>query len=98
MAKWIIGVVVVLGLGYWAWQSGMFGKSAQPAQPQEQQQAPTAPQAQAPKSGLPTADNDASDAAIAQDAAAVDGQVQALGTDSTAIDTSLNDKTVTQSY
>jgi len=91
--KWIIGVIVIAGAGYFLWQSGWLEKAPQPTgqETQETQQATS-------QSGLPTADNDASDAAIAQDSAAIDAQISGLSNDSASVDQSLNDKPVTQSY
>ena len=54
-----------------------------------QQQTPT---------DLPTAANDTSDPAIAQDTASVDAQIKTLSSDSTSVDQSLNDKAGAQEF
>lgn len=93
MAKWIIGIVVIVLAGAALWWSGWLGAMT-PSQtatttPQTQQ----APQAQAPQNGM-SATTDVSDAAIGQDAAAIDAQLQGLTADSASVDSSLNDKSV----
>jgi uncharacterized iron-regulated membrane protein len=96
MAKWIIGIIVVALIAAGLYYSGVFGKlSMAPAAPATQtatttQQTPQQPQ---PENGM-AATNDASDAAITQDAAAVDAQMQGLSSDSANVDSSLNDKSV----
>lgn len=101
MAKWIIGIIVVVLLGGALWYSGMLGKLGMtPSQtPAPAPQATTTPQAAIPQpeNGM-AAVNDASDAAITQDTAAIDAQMQGLTTDSAAVDTSLSDKQTAQSY
>jgi hypothetical protein len=96
MAKWIIGVVVVILVGAGLWYSGVLGTFMTPPAP-VQQTATTTPQTQQavaqPENGM-SANNDASDAAITQDAAAVDAQMQGLSSDSANADSSLNDKSV----
>jgi len=96
MAKWIIGIIVVILAGAALWWSGWLG-SMQPApgSTTTAQVATTTQQAQtpAPTNGM-SANNDASDAAINQDTAAVDAQMQGLNSDSAAVDSSLNDKSV----
>ena len=101
MAKWIIGIIIVALLGGALWYSGWLGNrgtmSAQttstPAAATTTQQA-AVPQ---PEDGM-AATNDASDAAITQDTAAVDAQMQGLTTDSANVDSSLNDQQTAQSY
>ncbi|MDB5224590.1 MAG: hypothetical protein JWO43_212 [Candidatus Adlerbacteria bacterium] len=51
-----------------------------------------------PSSGLPTADTDTSDAAMVQDSAAIDAQIQGMNSDQASLDQSMSDKPVTQSY
>ncbi|HUD02905.1 MAG TPA: hypothetical protein VMR46_02710 [Candidatus Paceibacterota bacterium] len=96
MAKWIIGIVVVILIGVGLWYSGVLGTFMTPPAP-VQQTATTTPQTQQaaaqPEDGM-SANNDASDAAITQDTAAIDAQMQGLTTDSANVDTSLNDKSV----
>lgn len=100
MAKWIIGIIIVALLGGALWYSGMLGKlgmnasQTPPATTATTTQQAAAPQ---PENGM-AATNDASNAALAQDAAAVDAQFAALVTDSANIDSSLNDKQTTQTY
>lgn len=99
MAKWIIGIIIVALLGGALWYSGVLKTLMTPPAPAPAQTATTTPQATIPQpeNGM-AATNDASDAALAQDTAAVDAQVQALTTDSTVVDGSLSDKQTTQSY
>jgi|GEM_PF-1108610 hypothetical protein len=97
MAKWIIGIIVVVALGAGLWYSGVLNTLMTPpvATPATTGQATTTNQQAAaqPENGM-SANNDASDAAIAQDTAAIDAQMQGLTTDSANVDTSLNDKSV----
>jgi hypothetical protein len=51
----------------------------------------------APVSDLPT-QGDTSDAALVQDSAAVDAQIKSLSSDQANLDSSLNDKPVSQEY
>jgi hypothetical protein len=103
MAKWIIGIIIVVLLAGALWYSGVlssFGLGMMPSQTATttQETATTTQQAVAqPENGM-AATNDASDAAITQDTAAVDAQMQGLGSDSAAVDSSLNDKQTAQSY
>lgn len=105
MTKWIIGIGVLIIVGLGLWWSGIIS-SLMPSTPtpietatttanQNQQAAQTPP---APINDLPTQVNDASDAAIVQDSAALDMQLQSLTSDSANIDSSLNDKPVTQEF
>lgn len=102
MAKWIIGIIVLALLGGALWYSGVLGNlSMTPSQTPTTtpEIATTTPQAAAPQpeNGM-SATNDASDAAIAQDAAAIDTQMQGLNSDNASVDSSVNDKAVAQSY
>jgi cytoskeletal protein RodZ len=99
MTKWIIGIALVVIVGIGVWWSGVLG-SLMPSAPVVQQQATTTPQQnqQQPVSDLPTQTSDTSDSAMAQDAAAVDAQLQSLSSDSASIGTSLNDKPVSQEF
>ena len=97
MTKWIIGIIVIILAAAALWWSGWLkmgstGPTSQTATSTPQTQ--TAPQ---PENGM-SATNDASNAALMQDAAAIDAQIQGLGTDSANVDSSLNDKPVSQSY
>ena len=100
--KWIIGLVVLVAIGAGLYFSGWLGNIKLPGQQTQttQQPATTTPTQtqQQPVSDLPTQSNDASDAAIVQDSAAVDAQLTSLSSDSAGIDQSLNDKPVTQEY
>ena len=95
MAKWIIGIVVLIiaaGALWWSgWLGGMTPSQTATSTPQTQ----PAPQAQAPQptNGM-SADANSSDTAIIQDAAAIDAQMQGLTSDSSSVDSSLNDKSV----
>ncbi len=97
MTKLIIGLVLALLAGAGLWWSGLLNdylpnKASAPVA----QVATTTPQQQT--SDLPTATNDASDAAIVQDSAAVDLQLQALSSDQASADQSLNDKPISQEF
>jgi len=96
MAKCIIGIVVVALIGVGLWYSGALKTLMTPPAP-AQQTATTTPQTQQaaaqPENGM-SANNDASDAAITQDAAAVDAQMQGLNNDSANVDSSMSDKSV----
>ncbi len=102
MAKWIIGIIIILLLGAALWYSGLLnslGMMSSQTPTSTPEMATTTPQAAAPQpeNGM-AATNDASDAALAQDTAAIDAQMQGLTTDSANVDSSLNDKQTTQSY
>jgi cytoskeletal protein RodZ len=100
MTKWIIavGVLVIIGVGLW-W-SGVLSSFMPKAAPAVQQQATTTPQQQTqqPVSDLPTAGSDNSDAALVQDSAAVDAQIKSLNSDSSNIDSGMNDKPINQEF
>ena len=103
MAKWIIGIIIVALLGGALWYSGLLSNlnmGMTPSQtPTSTPEAATTTQATVPQpeNGM-AATNDASDAAIVQDTAAVDAQMQGLTTDSASVDSSMNDQPVQQSY
>ena len=100
MAKWIIGIIVVALVAGAVWYSGALNKFMQPTAMQETATTTPATTTQAapqPENGM-AANNDASDAALTQDTAAVDAQMQGLTTDNSNVDSSLSDKEVTQSY
>ena len=97
MAKWIIGIVVVVLAGVALWWSGWLGTQT-PSQTATTTAQSAQPQAQAaPTNGMST-NTDTSDVGLAQDTAAVDSQMQGLNSDSASVDSSLNDKSVTQTY
>lgn len=90
--KWVVGIAILAILAWLLWWSGWLAK---PAQAPTQQQ--SAASAQAPNNGM-SAPSDTSDAALSQDGAAVDAQMQALQGDSANVDTSLNDQPIEQAY
>lgn len=94
-AKWIIGLVIIVGAGFWIWHSGWLSRM-QPTAPVAQE-ATTTPQAAQPTNGM-SAQNDASDAGIGQDAAAIDAQLKGLSDDSASVTASLNDTPQSVSY
>lgn len=91
--KWIVALIVIVIAGIGLWKSGLISLSA--PSPLTNQEATSTPQAQ---SGLPTAQSDTSDAAVTQDAAAIDAQLQGLNQDQAAVNSSLSDQPVQQSY
>ncbi|HWB34296.1 MAG TPA: hypothetical protein VG753_03195 [Candidatus Paceibacterota bacterium] len=102
MMKWLIGLVLLIIAGTGLWFSGLL-KPYLPGATALIQQATTTPattQQQAPQqtSDLPTSQSDDSDAAIAQDSAAVDAQMQGLGSDQSNVNSSLNDQPTQQEF
>jgi hypothetical protein len=100
MAKWIIGIIIVILLAGALWYSGVLGNMGMTSQmaTTTPEVATTTPQAVAqPENGM-AATNDASDNAITQDAAAIDAQMQGLSSDSANVDSSMSDKQTAQSY
>ncbi len=101
MTKWIIGLGLLVIVGVGLWWSGVIA-NLMPGQPAPEQQATTTPQQtqqqQQPTSDLPTGRSDTSDTALLQDSAAIDAQITSIGSDSSSIDSSMNDKAVTQEY
>ena len=98
--KWIITVIVIAVAGWFLWSSGWLSSPtpAPAANTSQNNAAATAANTPpAPTNGM-SASNDASPAAVAQDAAAIDAQMQGLSSDSASVDASFNDKPVTQSY
>jgi len=98
MAKWIIGIIVVAIAAGGLWYSGVLGKygmmASQTTATTTPAAATTTAQAVAqPENGM-SANNDASDAALTQDSAAIDAQMQGLSSDSANMDSSMNDKSV----
>ncbi|MEI7720111.1 MAG: hypothetical protein WCI89_02800 [bacterium] len=102
--KWVLVLVVLVGVGWLLWWSGWFKSASYSASTQGNaagavaatttQAASAAP---APLNGMSVA-SDSSDPAIGQDTAAVDAQMQALDADGSQVTASLNDKPVAQSY
>lgn len=96
VSKWIIGIVCLAALAWLVWWSGWLTKpGSQAPTDTSTNQATTTAQDNTPINGM-SANNDASDAAIAQDTAAIDAQLKAYATDSSDVDSSMNDKQVTQ--
>jgi len=95
--KWVIGLIilVVVAAGV-AWKMGWLHAPAPVTA--SQTATSTGEQSQQIQSGLPTAQSDTSDAAISQDAAAIDTQINGMNQDSAAVDSSLNDQQTTQSF
>jgi cytoskeletal protein RodZ len=100
MTKWIIGLGVLVIVGVGVWWTGLLNPFFASQAPTDQQ-ATTTPQVQEqqpPVSDLPTQSSDTSDGALVQDSAAVDTQLQALSSDQSNIDSSMNDKPVSQEF
>lgn len=109
MFKLLITIVVIAAIAGGLWYTGWLSKIL-PMIPMMHSQAPApeqaatttsqtpVAQAPAPVNDLPTAANDASDQALVQDTAAIDAQMQGLGSDNTSSSGSLNDKPVSQEY
>ncbi len=111
MFKFLIAVIVLAVIGAGLYFTGWYTKitdmipmmhqtekttdNVVPVATTTQEQPPAQP---APVNDLPTAANDASDGALAQDSAAMDTQMQGLSTDSANASASLSDKPVTQEY
>jgi hypothetical protein len=94
-----IGFVLLVAAGLGLWWSGLLVPYLPQKTAEVQQQATTTPQAAAqPVSDLPTGQSDTSDAAIAQDTAALDVQMQALSGDEASADQSLDDKSTPQEF
>ena len=99
MTKWIIGLGIVVIVGIGLWWSGVFSSLMPTTAPEEKaKDTQQSAQTPAPVSDLPTQTSDSSDAAIVQDSAAVDAQLSSLSGDSANIDSSLNDKPVSQEF
>lgn len=94
--RWVIAIIIVAALAWLVWWSGWLtnknGSAVIPAQNATSTQAAAQPE---PINGM-SASNDASDAAIVQDTAAIDAQISAYTTDTSDVDSSMNDKQVTQ--
>ena len=89
---WVVVVVVVIGGGWGLWNSGAF-KGLMPAPASTADQTGTVVNAPAANpSGLPTGQNDTTDAAMAQDVAAVDAQLAGVAQDSANVKNSASDK------
>ncbi len=100
MIKWLVVILVVLGGGWFLYTSGILTKFA-PAPalaPQAVENTTTPPPSPPENTNGMSAATDASDAAIDQDTGAVDAQLALLATDTTNVDTSVNDKPLTQLY
>ena len=102
LLKWVIAIIVLVGAGWLLWWSGWFRNTdgaiqASLVATSTQSGAKASSTSTVPQNGM-SALSDSSDAAVAQDAVAVDAQMQALGKDSSQISASLNDTPVAQSY
>ena len=95
--KWIIGLIVVAGAGWFLWWSGWLGNTNNIPASQTGSAVEVKNVAADPQNGMSESGN-TSDAALAQDSAALDAQLKAFAQDSSNIDSSLNDKPVAQSY
>lgn len=99
MTKWIIGLGILIIVGIALWWSGVIANfMPKPAETAQQATSTPQQQTQQPVSDLPTAGTDASDEALLQDSAAIDAQLTSLNSDSANIESSLNDKPVTQEF
>ena len=96
VSKWIIAVLCLAALAWLLWWSGWLKKPVvENTFINPTGQATTTAENSAPINGM-SANNDASDTAIAQDTTAIDAQLKAYATDSSDVDSSMNDKPVTQ--
>ncbi len=96
--KWIIALLIIAGLSWLLWSSGWLkGATQQPAAVQSGAATTTPNTPPAPINGM-SANDDTSDAALAQDVLAIDAQMKGLSTDSTAVDASMNDKATVQAF
>lgn len=91
--KWGLAVIVVAALAWLLWWSGWLTNKQ--GSPMTGNQNATSTQETAPINGM-SASNDASDQAIAQDSAAIDAQLSAYTTDTSDVDSSMNDKQISQ--
>lgn len=93
--KWGVAVVVLAALAWLLWWSGWLTNKQTDLSAAARNATTTPATQQQPLNGM-SASNDASDAAIAQDTAAIDAQISAYATDNSNVDSSLNDKQVSQ--
>lgn len=100
MTKWIMGIVLLAIAGGGLWWSGLLKQYLPMSEPTAMMEHPatTTPVQQPVVTDLPTQGNDASEAAIVQDTAALDVQFSSLSSDQSGVDQSLNDKPVTQEF
>jgi hypothetical protein len=98
--KWVVGIVVVIVLAGVAWKMGLINKMSQPTamSTSTPEMVVATSTTQANTTGLPTDANDSSDAAMAQDSAAIDAQMQGMTTDQASLDQSMSDKPISQAY
>lgn len=92
--KWGIVVIVVAALAWLLWWSGWL-TNKQNNLTLGNQNATSTPEQAAPINGM-SASNDASDGAITQDTAAIDVQLSAYTADTSNVDSSMNDKQISQ--
>lgn len=94
-SKWSIGIIlVVIVVGVVLWKSGLLESAPTPSSTADV----TTPASQDANTGLPTSQDDTSDTAMTQDAAALDAQISTLSQDSAAVDQSFSDTPISQSY
>jgi predicted negative regulator of RcsB-dependent stress response len=102
LLKWVIAIVVLVGIGWLFWWSGWLRNTNSHAMQAAvgSSMATTTTQASSTPATLNgmSAASDSSNAAIAQDVAAVDVQMQGLSKDDTQVTASFNDTPITQSY
>lgn len=91
--KWIVALIVIAALGWLVWWSGVLHKK--PAATTPDTSAVATSTEEVPQNGM-SKSNDASDQAVAQDTAAIDAQLSAYAGDSSSVDSSMNDKAVSQ--
>lgn len=82
--KWTIALGSIVVGALLLWWAGVFGGMPSTAPAQSGQQQTTT------QSGTPTASNDTSDAALQQDSAAVDAQMNGLQNDSAGVNSSVD--------
>jgi hypothetical protein len=91
--KWGLAVIFVAALAWLLWWSGWLTNKQAAFVPGNQNA--TSTEQTAPLNGM-SASNDASDEAISQDTAAIDAQLSAYTADNSKVDSSMNDKQISQ--
>lgn len=97
--KWIIAIIVIAAAVWALWWSGWLTSTPQPGNQSATNATSTTSGQQTvqQQNGMSDASN-TSDAALAQDAGAVDTQMQGLSSDSASTDASFSDQPVSQAY
>ena len=98
LGKWIVSIVIItiIGLGGYWWFT-MSKQNLDETVSVAEETATTTPVVELPKPGMLTSLNtDNSDNTIDEDTVIIDSQIKSLNADSLSIDSSLNDKPVTQ--